>query len=226
MNGRLRILSKLKVDEKRKCWRFIFIRTNILSAVSFFFYNSVGFCAARLPVAKKVSWLISFSVDSRVHLLARIYYLLVISIVFVRFVVPFLLLLFKWWLVYQQHDRSVCMAGNPREVRSWLCGVESSPTKMSCVYACVKNIRKVSRNVWMHFERGMVTVYIRQKFTLHSSKKNDLNSRSLTLTIPPSRSILVEDEKESFCCCAKDTIVRCGRIFGRERFIFRASTFR
>jgi hypothetical protein len=78
----------------------------------------------------------------------------------------------------------------------------------------------------MHFERGMVTVYIRQKFTLHSSKKNDLNSRSLTLTIPPSRSILVEDEKESFCCCAKDTIVRCGRIFGRERFIFRASTFR
>ena len=105
MNGRLRILSKLKVDEKRKCWRFIFIRTNILSAVSFFF---IIVSASVLPVAQKVSWLISFSVDSRVHFLARIYYLLVINIVFVRFVVPFLLLLFKWWLVYQ-HDRSVCM---------------------------------------------------------------------------------------------------------------------
>ena len=132
-------------------------------------------------------------------------------------VAPLLLLLFKWWLVYQ-HDRSVCMAGNPREVRSWLCGVESSPTKMSCVYACVKNIRKVSRNVWMHFEGGMVSVYIRQKFTLHSWKKNDLNSRSLTFTIPPSRGV-VEDDGESFFVMSETQLYAVNK-FSAENVLF------
>ena len=116
----------------------------------------------------------------------------------------------------------VRLYGNPWGVRPWLCGVESSPTKMSCVYACVKNIRKVSRNVWMHFEGGMVSVYIRQKFTLHSWKKNDLNSRSLTFTIPPSRGILVEYEEGSFFFVVSKTQSYALDEFSEENVLFSA----
>ncbi len=112
-----------------------------------------------------------------------------------RWFVALLLLLFKWWLGYQ-HDRSVCM-GLLGGAKPWLCRIESSPTKMPCVYACVKNIRKVSRTVWMHFERGMVPVDIRQKFTLHSRKKNDPTSRSLTLSFSLSGWLLLSKTKKA-----------------------------
>jgi len=74
---------------------------------------------------------------------------------------------------------------------------------MPCVYACVKNIRKVSRTVWMHFERGMVPVDIRQKFTLHSRKKNDPNSRSLSPFFPLGMVVVVEDDENSFVVLSK-----------------------
>jgi hypothetical protein len=118
----------------------------------------------------------------------------------------------------------VRLYGTPRGAKPWLCRIESSPTKMPCVYACVKNIRKVSRTVWMHFERGMVPVDIRQKFTLHSRKKNDPNSRSLTLSFlspPPSRDgCCCRRRRRQLCCCVKDTTVRCGRVFGLKRLYF------
>jgi len=151
MNGWLQILSKLKVNEKQKRWRFIFIRANILLTVCCAFLYIAGVCA----VSGQKGYIIDifFQLDSRVSssclLSSRCRCCL-------RCFVAPLLLLVKWWLGYQ-HDRSVCV-GILGRLRSRLCGLESSLRKMSCVYACVKNIRKVPRTAWMHFERGMVSV--------------------------------------------------------------------
>jgi hypothetical protein len=52
----------------------------------------------------------------------------------------------------------------------------------------------------------MVPVDIRQKFTLHSRKKNDPNSRSLTLSFlfpPLGMAVVVEDEEGSFVVVSK-----------------------